>query len=88
LSIITRTSEDDETLCTCLTVDGFPQSQHRSVLLHHGIRIQPTTSVLKLRWNFQRANWESFADDLDSSDSSMPLQNDTSQNYDELYEEI
>jgi hypothetical protein len=65
LSIVTRAAEDDITVYTRVIVDGFPRSQHRPVLLQYGARIPLTESIPKPRWNFTRANWETFATDID-----------------------
>jgi hypothetical protein len=74
LSIVTRAAEDEITVCTGTRVilDGFPRSQHRPVLLQYGPRIPLTESVPKPRWNFTRANWETFATDIDHVTQFIP----------------
>jgi hypothetical protein len=46
-------------------MDGFQRAQHRPVLLQYGPRIPLLESIPKPRWNFTRANWETFATDID-----------------------
>lgn len=43
----------------------FPKSQHRPVILEMGIQIPIIKSFPKPRWNFQKADWNSFKADLD-----------------------
>jgi hypothetical protein len=47
LSIFTRASEDDITVCTRVILDGFPRSQHRPVLSQYGPRIPLTESLAR-----------------------------------------
>lgn len=43
----------------------FPHSQHRPALIEIGITIPLITSFARPRWNFQKANWELFSNNLD-----------------------
>ena len=44
---------------------GFPHSQHRPILIKTGISIPSVTSLEKPRWNFSKANWQTFRSEVD-----------------------
>lgn len=46
---------------------AFPNSQHRPVIIEIGMSVPVVTSVPRPRWNFQKANWISFAKQLDAA---------------------
>lgn len=51
---------------------NFPHSQHRPVLLEVGTQIPIIRSTPFPRWNFDKANWDTFSADLDSSIRWIP----------------
>ena len=51
----------------------FPRSQHRSVLIDIGLSIPLIESCQKSRWNFNRADWKSFQDELDHVVKFIPV---------------
>lgn len=50
----------------------FPHSQHRPTIIVIGITIPIVNSVPRPRWNFMRADWDSFSKDLDDSIRWIP----------------
>lgn len=46
-------------------LEDFPHSQHRPIVLEVGHQIPITRSTPRPRWNFGKADWASFAKDLD-----------------------
>lgn len=56
----------------------FPHSQHRPVLIEVGTQIPIINSIPKPRWNFNKANWFNYTDDLDKCLGLIPP---ISQNY-------
>ncbi|XP_060534517.1 uncharacterized protein LOC132706936 [Cylas formicarius] len=60
-------------------LDNFPHSQHRPIIYEIGIQVPLITSVPRPRWNFGRANWTSFAIELDKC---LPWIPPTHKNYD------
>ncbi|XP_060524498.1 uncharacterized protein LOC132700921 [Cylas formicarius] len=60
-------------------LDNFPHSQHRPIIYEIGIQVPLITSVPRPRWNFGRANWTSFAIELDKCLRWIPP---THKNYD------
>lgn len=48
-----------------IVLNDFPRSQHRPIINTIGIQIPIVNSVQKPRWNFQKANWESYSRPLD-----------------------
>jgi hypothetical protein len=49
LSIVTRATVDDNTLCNRYIIERFPRSLHRPLLLHYEIRVPLTESIEKPR---------------------------------------
>lgn len=57
---------------TRIVLDDFPHSQHRPVLVEIGLSIPLVTSYPRPRWNFNKANWESFSTNLDNCLKRIP----------------
>lgn len=45
-------------------LDKFPYSQHRTVVVDWERKIPIVHTIQKLRWNFNKANWENFSKEL------------------------
>ena len=68
------TSQNDQPLQTAVQVlDDLPRSQHRPIVTHVGIRIPLTRSLQKPRWNFRKANWTKFSEQLEKSIVCIPI---------------
>jgi hypothetical protein len=63
--MMTQESADKDITTTRHIISNFPRSQHRHVIIHYGMRISLMISIPKPRWNFLRADWKAFTDDLD-----------------------
>lgn len=46
---------------------NFPNSQHRPVKITIGVTIPIVESIQKPRWNFQKANWPKFQQEVDAN---------------------
>lgn len=67
------TSYNGQPLQTSVQVlDDFPRSQHRPIVTHVGLRIPLLRSLQKPRWNFRKANWTKFSEQLDKSVVCIP----------------
>ena len=68
------TSQNDQPLQTAVQVlDDLPRSQHRLIVTHVGIQIPLTRSLQKPRWNFRKANWTKFSEQLEKSIVCIPI---------------
>jgi len=65
LSIVSRTSLNDNTMATRQVMRDFPHSQHRPVIIKYGLQIPTVLSIPKPRWNFRRASWKQYAKEVD-----------------------
>jgi len=85
LSIISRSTHNDNTMATRLVLENFPHSQHRPVVIDYGLHIPLMRSIPKPRWNFRRADWGRYADELDHIVQFIPpIMN----NYDRFVEAV
>jgi hypothetical protein len=67
------TNNNDESLQTSRCVlNGFPHSQHRPVLITVGIQIPLSHTIQKPRWNFQKANWKKFQNQVEQTARWIP----------------
>ena len=67
------TSHNGQPLQTSVHVlDDFPHSQHRPIVAHVGIRIPLIRSLQKPRWNFRKAKWAKFSEQLEQSIICIP----------------
>ena len=67
------TSHNGQPLQTSVHVlDDFPHSQHRPIVTHVGIRIPLIRSLQKPRWNFRKAKWTKFSEQLEQSIICIP----------------
>jgi hypothetical protein len=75
LSMMTQESADEDITTTRHIISNFPRRQHRPVTIHYGMKIPLMNSAPKPRWNFLRADWKAFADDLEAfaDDGSIEL---------------
>jgi hypothetical protein len=77
LSMMTQESAEEDITTTRHIISNFPRSQHRPVIIHFGMRIPLMNSVPKPRWNFLRADWKVFADDLDHVIQFIPVRSNS-----------
>ena len=54
-------------MSTKLVTDPIPKSQHRPIGLLLQAVVQPEITPLRRRFNFKKADWKAFAEDLDQS---------------------
>ena len=62
-------------MCNTFTRRGlqaFPRSQHRPVIFTFGLQVPLVHSKPVLRWNFIKADWRKFANELDNKDKHLP----------------
>jgi hypothetical protein len=74
--MMTQESADEDITTTRHIISNF-RSQHRPVIINYGMRIPLMNSVQKPRWNFLRADWKAFADDLDHVIQFIPAQSNS-----------
>jgi len=67
LCFITRNDNGQTPPIRRIVLNDFPRSQHRLIIISIGIQIPIVNAVQKPRWNFQKANWESYSCQLDDS---------------------
>jgi len=65
LSIASRNSLNDNTMVTRYILGNFPHSQYRLILLNYRLQIPSIRSFPKPRWNFRKANWVDYGNELD-----------------------
>ena len=53
-------------------LSDFPKSQHRPVLLEVGTKIPLVNSTPRPRWNFQKAKWDDFKENLEKTLGWIP----------------
>jgi hypothetical protein len=53
-------------------LNDFPHSQHRPVLITVGIQIPLSDTVQKPRWNFQKADWKTFQNQVEQTVRWIP----------------
>ena len=67
------TSHNGQSLQTSVHVlDDFPHSQHRPSVTHVGLRIPLIRSLQKPGWNFRKAKWTKFSEQLEQSIICIP----------------
>ena len=49
----------------------FPHSQHRPALIHIGVEIPLIQSKPQPRWNFRKADWKAFTDDVEEQITNL-----------------
>ena len=67
---------------------NFPRSQHRPVLISMNKSINSIQSLQKPRWNFLKARWNSFADEMDHVIDFIPPNIKNYQRFSELLNSI
>ena len=63
-----------------LTMDRFPRSHNRTLLITIQSLVQPLHGKDIKRWNFQKANWTSLSRYLEKVDAGLPLPSSTNLN--------
>ena len=59
------TSNNIEGLCQKLVLDPIPSSQHRPIGIQATAAVKPTTVPFKRRFNYKKANWQDFTNEVD-----------------------
>lgn len=67
LCFVSADSEGFPLHVTREVLPGFPNSQHRPVIIEIGLSIPIITSVPRPRWNFRKANWNKYSPLLDAA---------------------
>jgi hypothetical protein len=75
--MMTQESADEDITTTRHIIRNFPRSQHHPVIIHCGMRIPLMNSIPKPRWNFLRADWKAYADDLDHVIQLIPARSNS-----------
>lgn len=65
LSITSRNTLDGPTIVTRHILGDFPHSQHRPVFLEYGLKVPLIRSLPKPRWDFRKAKWVEYVNELD-----------------------
>jgi hypothetical protein len=60
LCFVTSNNNDEPLQTSRCVLNDFPHSQHRPVLITVGIQIPLSDTIQKPRWNFQKADWKTF----------------------------
>lgn len=60
-------SSRDRATAQRTVISKFPRSQHRPSLITHPALVTPTTSMPQSRWNFKKANWDTFREELNKN---------------------
>ena len=74
-------SSRDRSTAQRTVISKFPRSQHRPSLITHPALVTPTTSMPQSRWNFKKANWDTFREEL----NKHPLPDLAEQDQDTTY---
>ena len=69
-------------------LSNFPRSQHRPIIISLGSSIHIVRSLDKPRWNFLKANWDSFGEELDHVVQFIPPSIDNYQRFVNLLKSI
>lgn len=72
LCFVSRDEGNKPIPITRKVLNDFPHSQHRPVLYEIGIQIPLITSSPRPRWNFNKADWPGFAEELDKCVRRIP----------------
>lgn len=72
LCFVTKDVLNKPLRCNKKVLSDFPRSQHRPVLLNVGTQIPLIRSIPKPRWNFGKADWESFTSELEFNIQWIP----------------
>lgn len=65
LCFVSRSQENKPLPSKRKVLTSFPHSQHRPIIYEVGIQVPLVTTVPRPRWNFKRANWAGYAEELD-----------------------
>jgi hypothetical protein len=78
LCFVTSNNNDEPLQTSRCVLNDFPHSQHRPVLITVGIQIPLSHTIQKPRWNFQKADWKTFRNQVEQTVRWIPP---TSNNY-------
>jgi hypothetical protein len=78
LCFVTSNNNDEPLRTSRCVLNDFPHSQHRPVLITVGIQIPLSHTIQKPRWNFQKADWKTFRNQVEQTVRWIPP---TSNNY-------
>lgn len=68
--------------------DPIPRTQHRPITSHTTAAVKPKTVPFKRCFNFKRAQWKSFAEDLDTEIVKINLDPESYEEFVELFQKI
>lgn len=74
LCFVSSNSEGQPLTVTKNILPTFPNSQHRPVILEVGVSVPIITSTPRPRWNFRKADWETFKVKMDAAIRFVPPQ--------------
>jgi exonuclease III len=85
LCFVTQNRNNQPPQTSRYVLGEFPHSQHRPVIVEVGIQIPIIRSIPRPRWNFKKANWQEFTQDLDKVVRWIPP---VSENYDRFVKAV
>lgn len=72
LTFTTRRLSTTAVPATRVVLGKFPHSQHRPILITTGTTIPVAQTVSLPRWNFRRADWQAFTDNVENTCQRIP----------------
>lgn len=77
LCFVTKNKNNQPLAVSREVLSDFPHSQHRPVIIEVGVNIPIINSFPRPRWNFLKADWTTFAEDLDKCLGWIPPTRDS-----------
>uniref|UniRef100_H3AF50 Endonuclease/exonuclease/phosphatase domain-containing protein n=1 Tax=Latimeria chalumnae TaxID=7897 RepID=H3AF50_LATCH len=72
LCFLSKDSKGNPIIASRTVLDDFPNSQHRPSIINVGIKVPVITSTPEPRWNFKKAEWETFQKSVDTNIRWIP----------------
>lgn len=72
LCFVSKDTNGETIPATRKVLQGFPNSQHRPIIIQVGLQLPVIRADKKNRWNFTKANWEEFSRSVDQTIPRIP----------------
>ena len=72
LVFVTRNGDQNPLPVTRQVLGDFPHSQHRPILITAGILLSAGQTLPKPRWNFCKAKWEKYVEEIETKCTRIP----------------
>lgn len=72
LCFLSKNNDGSTQPATRRILRGFPNSQHRPIIIEIGLRVPLVRADKRNRWNFFKADWTKFAEIIDRTISRIP----------------